>query len=105
MPTRAELLQQELEVKVFSPYRTYYEGPAKSISAVNADGGFDVLPGHISFFSILSPGPVVVNPGTGATMKIPISHGIMHVRHNKSTLFVFGVMMDDEEDEVDHTGN
>ena len=96
--TLRELTKLDLEVKVFSPYRVYYEGPAKSISAINADGAFDVLPGHISFFSILAPGPVTVNTGTDK-VEIPISHGIMHVRHNKSTLFVFGVISKNSSEE------
>jgi F0F1-type ATP synthase epsilon subunit len=96
MADQKSLAQRDLEVKVFSPYKVYYQGAARSISAVNADGTFDVLPGHISFFSILSPGPVVVDTGNDK-VQIPISHGIMHVRHNKSTLFVFGVISSDSD--------
>jgi len=90
------LTDEPLDVKIFSPYHTFYKGPAKSLSAINSTGPFDVLSGHINFFSVLKEGNVVVD--TGADPKeIPISHGIIHVRRNQVTLFVFGLAEDDEE--------
>jgi F0F1-type ATP synthase epsilon subunit len=90
------LTNELLDVKIFSPYHTFYKGPAKSLSALNSTGPFDVLSGHINFFSVLKEGNVVVD--TGAEPKeIPISHGIIHVRRNQVTLFVFGLAEDEEE--------
>jgi F0F1-type ATP synthase epsilon subunit len=83
-----------LRVKVFSPYEIFYEGPARSLSATNAQGRFDVLPGHINFFSILSGGTVAVDTGD-EPVAIPISHGVLHLRHDDATLFVFGLVQED----------
>ncbi|MGK3796871.1 hypothetical protein, partial [Enterococcus faecium] len=55
--------QKRFHVKIFSPYQTYYEGEATSLSAANRTGPFDILPGHINFFSLLTGGQVVVNTG------------------------------------------
>jgi F0F1-type ATP synthase epsilon subunit len=82
--------EQPLTVKIYSPAEVFYEGRAKSVSALNADGPFDVLDGHINFFSLLVAGTVVVDTGE-ESREIPISHGILHVRSDQVTLFVFGV--------------
>lgn len=85
-----ELVDQPLTVKVFSPVRVFYSGKAKSVSAVNDTGPFDVLPGHINFFSLLKECTVVVDTGD-EKIEVPISHGLVHDRHNQLTLFVFGL--------------
>jgi F0F1-type ATP synthase epsilon subunit len=85
-----------LDVKIFSPYHTFYKGPAKSLSALNSTGPFDVLSGHINFFSVLKEGNVVVDTGNDPR-EIPITHGIIHVRQNQVTLFVFGLAEDEQD--------
>ena len=75
-----------LVVKIFSPYQTYYEGEAASLSATNRTGPFDVLPGHINFFSLLLGGQVVVNTGY-QRLDFQIARGILRVSHDQVTLF------------------
>ena len=75
-----------LEVRVFSPYRTYYEGPAVSVSARNAKGPFDVLPGHTSFFSLVDEGNLLINTGTDQ-LNFTIERGLIKVDSDKVTVF------------------
>ena len=42
-----------LHVKVYSPFQTYFDDSAKSLSAVNQTGPFDVLPEHHKFICLL----------------------------------------------------
>src|ERR1700733_3690602 len=44
-----------MNVKVYSPFRDYYDGPAFSLSAENTTGPFDILPKHHNFISLLTP--------------------------------------------------
>lgn len=75
-----------LKVKVFSPFRTYFQGEAKSVSAVNKVGPFDVLPHHANFLSLLTSGTVSVD--TGFEMyRFPIGRGIIKVTANTVTVF------------------
>ncbi|HSX01193.1 MAG TPA: hypothetical protein VLF67_03030 [Candidatus Saccharimonas sp.] len=76
----------QLKVKIFSPYQTYYEGNAASLSAVNRTGPFDVLPGHIDFFSLLTGGQVTLNTGF-QVLEFQIARGILRVNANQVTLF------------------
>jgi F0F1-type ATP synthase epsilon subunit len=78
--------QQRFQVKIFSPYQTYYEGVAVSLSAANRTGPFDVLSGHINFFSLLSSGKVIINTGY-QILEFEISRGILRVNGNEVTLF------------------
>jgi F0F1-type ATP synthase epsilon subunit len=89
-----------LQARVYSPYRVFYNGPAVSVSGINAHGPFDVLLGHINFFSLLQTGDVTVDTGKEGEepVVIPISHGILHVREDKVTLFVFGMATKDDDE-------
>jgi F0F1-type ATP synthase epsilon subunit len=79
--------EERLKVKIFSPYQTYYEDTAISLSAANRTGPFDVLPGHINFFSLLAGGKVVVNTGF-QVLEFDVSRGIIRVTNDAVTLFV-----------------
>jgi F0F1-type ATP synthase epsilon subunit len=76
-----------LTVKIFSPYQLFYEGPAASVSAVNATGPFDVLLNHANFFTLLVTCKVVVNTGFDR-FAFPVNHGIVKVRNNQVRVFV-----------------
>lgn len=76
----------KFKVKVFSPYQTFYQGSALSISAQNATGPFDVLYNHGNFFTMISPGIVKVDTGYD-TVEIEVARGIMRVADNNVTLF------------------
>ncbi len=78
--------EKRFMVKIFSPYQTYYQGEATSLTAANRTGPFDVLPGHINFFSLLSGGMVIVNTGY-QRLEFNIARGILRVNLNEVTLF------------------
>ncbi len=77
---------QHFRVKIFSPYQTYYEGDAVALSAANRTGPFDILPGHINFFSLLTGGQVVLNTGF-QRLEFQIARGILRVNRDEVTLF------------------
>ena len=78
--------EKRFNVRIFSPYQTYYQGEATSLTAANRTGPFDVLPGHINFFSLLSGGTVIVNTGF-QRLEFPIARGILKVNGADVTLF------------------
>jgi hypothetical protein len=80
--------QLAMRVKVYSPFRGYYDGRAFSISAVNATGPFDVLPRHHNFISLLSPCELVVRTVDKEERKISISGGLMHVKADRAIVFL-----------------
>lgn len=77
----------ELHVIARAPFHLYYDGPAESVSAKNAVGKFDVLPGHADFFSMLDPCEVVIETKSDQVV-FSIQNGIITVRDNEVMLFV-----------------
>lgn len=80
--------QLSMEVKVYSPFHDYYDGPAFSISAENTTGPFDILPKHHNFISLLSPCELVLRTVNRGDQRIRISGGIMHVKADKVIVFL-----------------
>lgn len=78
---------QQLKVIARAPFQIYYEGPATVVSAENKVGKFDVLPGHADFFSMLTPGPVIIETD-GDPVNFDITNGIVTVRDDEVLLFV-----------------
>jgi F0F1-type ATP synthase epsilon subunit len=79
----------KITVKVYSPYQTYYDGEAVSLSAENDTGPFDILPRHHNFMTLVNSCEVVIRLGDGLPDKnIRISRGVLHVRRNIITLFL-----------------
>lgn len=77
----------QLNVIARAPFNVYYEGPAQVVSTTNKVGQFDILPGHADFFSMLSPGEVVIQTDK-EPVSFDITDGIMTVRDNEVMLFV-----------------
>ena len=78
--------QHRFKIRIISPYQTYYEGEAVSVSAANRTGPFDILAGHINFFSLLTGGTIVLNTGF-QRLEFQIARGIIRVDHDQVTLF------------------
>ncbi len=77
----------KMHVKVYAPFKTYFNGIANSISAVNETGPFDILPKHHNFMTLLIPCDIIVRSDQGDE-KIAISRGIMHVKANRVIVFL-----------------
>lgn len=76
-----------MHVKVYAPFKTYYNGLAESISAENPTGPFDILASHYNFMTLLSPCEIVVR-NDGKEEKMKIQRGIMHVKKDAVIVFL-----------------
>jgi len=77
----------EMTVIARAPFHVYFDGMAQAVSATNAVGKFDILPGHADFFSMLDPGDVTITT-TSDPISFSITNGILTVRDNEVMLFV-----------------
>lgn len=77
----------EMHVKVYSPFQTYFDDVAQSISGVNETGNFDILPRHHNFITLLSAGNLVIRTQTDKRT-IKISRGMMHVKADQVIVFL-----------------
>ncbi len=83
----AETTAKVMHVKVYAPYKTYYDDVADSISAVNDTGPFDILATHHNFMTLLNPGDIIVRNGEKQET-ITINRGVMHVKKNEVIVFL-----------------
>jgi len=74
-------------VKIYAPYKVYFDGLAQSVSAENETGPFDILPKHHNFMTLLSPCRIIVRTDRG-NEEIDIQRGIMHVKANQVIVFL-----------------
>lgn len=78
----------KLRVIARAPFKLYYEGDATVVSAENKVGPFDILPGHADFFSVMSPGEVIIENDSAETVKFDINNGIVTARDNEVMMFL-----------------
>lgn len=77
-----------MRAKIYAPYKIYFDGQAKSVTANNKVGPFDVLPQHHNFISLLEPGNVIVRTEGREDFVMPITQGIMHVKADILRIFL-----------------
>lgn len=79
-------------LKVYSPYKTYFEGDVSSLSALNETGPFDILAEHHNFLTLLLPCELTIrgikNAPSGKEEKIKITRGIMQVKPRDVVVFL-----------------
>lgn len=85
--TDASSRDEIMHVKVYSPFQTYFNDDAYSISGVNKTGPFDILPRHHNFMTLLDAGNLQIKAPSGE-LKIKISRGVMHVKKNQTIVFL-----------------
>ena len=76
-----------MHVKVYSPYKVYFDQNAFSISGLNATGAFDILPHHHNFITLLQPCELAIHAIDGK-LKVKIGGGVMHVKADQVTVFL-----------------
>ncbi|HSX05588.1 MAG TPA: hypothetical protein VLF69_03925 [Candidatus Saccharimonadales bacterium] len=76
-----------MAVKVYAPFKVYFEGDAYSLTAENETGPFDILPRHHNFLCMLVPCDLIVRTPDG-DRTIRIARALMHVKAEKVTVFV-----------------
>jgi F0F1-type ATP synthase epsilon subunit len=76
-----------LAIKVYAPFKVYYEGEGYSVSAINETGPFDILPGHQNFLSMLIPCTLVIQTPDGQK-DINITRALVHVNAGRVVVFM-----------------
>lgn len=77
-----------MRIKVYAPFKTYFDDDALSVSAVNDTGPFDILPRHHNFMTLLNQCDVIIRTTNNDEQRIPINRGVMHVKADKVDVFL-----------------
>lgn len=81
-------LSSTMHVKIYAPFKIYYDDQSTSVTALNGVGPFDVLPNHHSFISLLEPGEIIVRNEGKPDFKMNINRGIIHVKADEVKVFL-----------------
>lgn len=76
-----------MAVKVYAPFKVYFEGDAYSLSAINATGPFDILPKHHNFLCMLEPCDMVIKAPNG-DKTVKIHRALLHVKAERVVVFM-----------------
>lgn len=80
-------LSSSMHVKVYAPYKVYYDDEAESISAENDTGPFDILPNHHNFMTLINQCDIIVR-NSGKEEKVHVNRGVMHVKADQVIVFL-----------------
>lgn len=76
-----------VSVKVYAPFKVYFEGEAFSVSAINATGPFDILPRHRNFLCMLVPCTLKIE-GVDGLKEVKVQRALMHVKADRVVVFM-----------------
>lgn len=82
------MTSKALQIKIYAPFKVYFNGPGDSLSASNETGPFDVLVGHKNFMSLLKSGEITVRQKGKPDYKLNVDRGVLHVRENNVSVFL-----------------
>lgn len=86
-PAVADSGKPHMAVKVYAPFKVYYEGDAYSVSAINETGPFDILPRHHNFLCMLVPCNLKIQTPNGEKT-VKVHRALMHVKADKVAVFM-----------------
>lgn len=75
-----------LKVRISSPDETMWEGEAYSLSSVNSQGPFDILPFHTNFITIVENQPIKVHTPT-KWEEFTFTNAIIYNRRNEVYIY------------------
>jgi F0F1-type ATP synthase epsilon subunit len=76
-----------MHIKVYAPFRVYFNDNAFSISAENDTGPFDILPHHKNFMTLVNACVLRIVTEQGE-QKIRINKAVMHVKADSVIVFL-----------------
>lgn len=81
------LSDKELDVVIRTAEATLYEGKAKTVTAMNDYGSFDILPRHIDYISTIDEAITVITLDN-EKKDFPLDSGILRVYHNTVDVYI-----------------
>lgn len=78
---------QLLQVKILTPLMLLFEGKALSVSSVNSEGRFDILPQHANFITLIARQPVEVRDAQQAVKTFNFSQAIIYSKDNQVVIY------------------
>ena len=85
---KSELPDNQFRLKVYSPFKVYFDGIVQSVSAVNETGPFDILAQHHNFVTLLKACDLSIIEQGKDKQILKIARGIMQVSADDVVVFL-----------------
>ncbi len=76
-----------LHVRINSPDKVIWEGEAESVSSINSQGPFDVLPYHANFITIVENKPLRIKTEK-EKVEFTYQRAIIYIHSNTVSIYV-----------------
>ena len=75
-----------MELTIVTPEKTTFHDIIEELALNTADGEIDILPGHVSLFTKVMPGEVMIRYDNHKQLFMAITGGFLEISNNKLTL-------------------
>ncbi len=76
-----------LKVRIMTPQKMLYDGPAFAVSSKNSSGPFDILAGHANFITIIKSQPITVTKQDNSKVIFNFSQAIIYNASNVISVY------------------
>lgn len=76
-----------LHVRINSPDKVMWEGEAESMSSVNSEGPFDILPYHANFITVVEGKPIRIKTEK-EIVEFTYQKAIVYIHSNTVSIYV-----------------
>ena len=76
-----------LKVNVSSSEKIIWEGQAESVSSINSQGPFDILPYHAGFVTLIENDPIVIRPKGEKPLKFELKRSVLYVHNDVVSIY------------------
>lgn len=80
-------MSQFLNVKIIAPKEEVFTGQATSVSSINSQGKFDILPQHANFITIIENQPLIIRTIDKKILNFKFPLAIISVTQDKVNIY------------------
>ena len=75
-----------LAVAIYTPEGTLWSGDAESVSSVNSEGPFDILPDHANFLTLIARAPISIVAQDGMK-EFSLERAVLYISGNVVSVY------------------
>lgn len=78
-----------LHVRIVTPSRLLFEDNASSISSINSNGRFDILPEHANFITLIENQDIIIATSKKQVVKYKFPLAIIYTSQNAVNIYTY----------------
>lgn len=83
------MAEELLHVRIIAPQQLILDTQATSVSSINAQGPFDILPEHANFLTVIENASIIVRPAKDKPITFSFPLSIIRVTANQVNIYTY----------------